>query len=590
MNHLEREKSPYLILHRENPVDWYPWGDEALARARKEDKPIFLSIGYSSCHWCHVIAHESFEDREIAALLNASFVSIKVDKEERPDIDRVYMDAVELATGAGGWPMTLLLTPSGEPFFAATYLPKESREGVTGLKELLTTAAALWKDDRARVARSARETLGAMRAAAVPRVEPTKPSAARARAGFEAFLRAYDEQWGGFGRAPKFPSAYNMMFLLAYHARAKEPRALTMATQTLDHIYRGGICDHVGGGFCRYSVDRKWLIPHFEKMLYDNALLLWAYAEAYAATARPLYAEIASRTADFVLRDMTSGEGAFFCALDADSEGREGAFYLFTPEEIKKTLGGDDGEWFCRRYGVMPGGNFEGKSVLNLIGNYDFNRDDPRLPAMREALYAYRKARLPLGLDDKALTSWNALMISALCASARALNKPAHLAAAERAERFLSGRMISDDGGLLLRFRDGESRGEGVLADYACFALAETMLYDASGEPKYLARAETAADAMLDRFADGDRGGLYLVSSRAEALVTRPKETWDAAMPSGNSCAALALARLARLSGEARFREAADRQLAYVAGAVRENPVGHGFALYALETALNDGA
>ena len=586
VNHLENEKSPYLRMHRYNPVDWYPWGEEALSLARGQDKPIFLSIGYSACHWCHVIARESFEDADIAARLNEDYVSVKVDKEERPDIDKVYMDAVELTTGAGGWPMTLLLTPDAEPFFAATYLPKESRDGAMGLSELLGAASKLWKTDKAKALRSAHDITKAMRAVAAPPVEETPPTGDIARAGFEAFERAYDEQWGGFGRAPKFPSAHNLLFLLAYYERVGAARALTMATQTLDHMYCGGLFDHLGGGFCRYSVDRKWLVPHFEKMLYDNALLLWAYAEAFAATERPLYAEIASRTADFILRDMTSAQGAFFCALDADSEGREGAFYLFTPEEIKETLGEDDGEWFCRRYGVMPGGNFEGKSILNLIGNYDFNKPDPRLPAMRDRLLAYRKKRLPLARDDKALTSWNALTIAALCASARALGKPEHLTAAKRAEAFLSERMISDDGGLLLRYRDGESKGDGVLSDYAYLALAEIMLYDGAGERKYLTRAETVMNALLDRFSDGERGGYFLYSVRGERLITRPKETWDAAMPSGNSAAALALVRLAELSDDARYAEAADRQLSFLAGAVRAHPTGHGFALYALERRL----
>ncbi|MDD3410963.1 MAG: thioredoxin domain-containing protein, partial [Eubacteriales bacterium] len=366
MNRLQNEKSPYLQMHSENPVDWYPWGEEAFARARELDRPVFLSIGYSSCHWCHVIAHESFEDEAVAALLNESYVSVKVDKEERPDVDAVYMDAVQLATGAGGWPMTLLLTPEGEPFFAATYLPREARGGLPGLTDLLRGAARMWRELREEALADAAELTRRMQALAARGSGEAEPSAALCEQAVRAYSQVYDEAWGGFGGAPKFPPSTGLLFLLRHAERTGDKRALAMAEGTLDAMLRGGLFDHVGGGFCRYSVDRRWLVPHFEKMLYDNALLLWAYAEGWRVTRRPAYRDAALRTADYALREMALPEGAFCCSQDADSEGREGVFYGFTPEEVRAALGREDGEAFCRRYGITPEGNFEGASLPNL--------------------------------------------------------------------------------------------------------------------------------------------------------------------------------------------------------------------------------
>lgn len=580
MNRLQDEKSPYLAMHAGNPVDWYPWCEEAFSAARDQDKPIFLSVGYSSCHWCHVIARESFEDREIASLLNECFISVKVDKEERPDVDAVYMDAVQLSAGSGGWPMTVLMTPDGEPFFAATYLPKESRNGMLGLKDLLTSAAWLWKSDREAALETARDLTRRMRSMADAKPEAAVQSAADLfRRALRAYEAAYDKRWGGFGSAPKFPSAHNLLFLLKLYERTGERDALAMAEGTLEHMFRGGIFDHLGGGFCRYSVDEKWLAPHFEKMLYDNAMLLWAYAEAWRVTKKPLYRAVAERTAGYVLKEMTGAEGGFFCSQDADSQGGEGAFYLFTPEEVCKALGQADGARFCRQYDVTDRGNFEGKSIPNLIG-----KTDDALAAflpLCQKLYEYRRDRMPLGLDDKTLTSWNALMITALAAAAGALGEPRYLDAAKRAEAFICKNLTDGSGGLLLRYRDGEAKGAGVLADYACYAMALTELYRASGDRAYLDRAGLCADRMAERFRDPQSGGYYLYSSESEALITRPKETWDAAMPSGNSCAAFALARLAAWTRDARRQEEAKEQLRFLLSEAAAYPTGYGFTLYA---------
>lgn len=590
MNRLSAEKSPYLLSHSRHPVDWYPWGKEAFDKAESENMPIFLSVGYSACHWCHVIARESFEDKEVAEALNKNFIAVKVDKEERPDVDAVYMDAVQLSTGGGGWPMTLLLTPSGAPFYAATYLPKKA------LLTLLARAAEQWQSDRAAAERAGEELKTRMRAAADVAASPHKPDDALTRRALKAYQNAYDPVWGGFGRAPKFPAAHSLLFLLRHYERTGDESALSMAGGTLDAMYRGGLFDHVGGGFCRYSVDEKWLVPHFEKMLYDNALLLWAYAYAWRVTGKAAYRAVARRTADFVLRELTGPEGAFYSSLDADAQGREGAYYLFTPEEILSLLGEEDGGRFCRLYGITKEGNFEGKSIPNLIGapdqaNADAARaDEARVSeaqsdaadALRGRVLSYRAARMPLSRDDKVLLSWNALMICALCEASRALDEPAYYAAARRADDFIRRNMTGDEGTLLLRWRDGEGKGRGVLADYAYYALALTALYDCSGEEDDLKNAGRIASHILQRFADQEKGGFFLYDKMGEQLLTRPKDVWDGAMPSGNACAALAFLRLK----DNEQKEPAHEQLCYLAGLIAGHPTGHGFALYAVEEAL----
>jgi len=362
-NLLEREKSPYLLQHKDNPVDWYPWSEEAFARAREEDKPVFLSIGYSTCHWCHVMAHESFEDKEVARLLNGDFVCIKVDREERPDIDAVYMTACQIMTGSGGWPLTVFLTPEQKPFFAGTYFPKQSMYGQYGLVDLLEQVAYMWQNDRRKLLAAGREITAAVNQRRRPGLqEPDHPLLRRA---YGQFRKQFDEEWGGFGSAPKFPTPHNLLFLMRYSAGENQPDALEMAETTLEAMARGGIQDHIGGGFSRYSTDRKWLVPHFEKMLYDNALLTLAYIKAYQMTKKPLYAKTARATADYILRELSNEGGGFFCGQDADSEGIEGKYYVFTPDEIINFLGQKDGEEFCRLYGITESGNFEGSSIPN---------------------------------------------------------------------------------------------------------------------------------------------------------------------------------------------------------------------------------
>lgn len=578
MNQLAGEKSPYLQMHCKNPVDWYPWGARAFARARETDRPVFLSIGYSSCHWCHVIAHESFENGEVAAALNKDFIAVKVDKEERPDVDAVYMDAVELATSSGGWPMTILTTPQGEPFYAATYLNKDQ------LLTLIQRAAQLWRTQHAALLDTAKGFVRRMRAQADRPITPRPPTAALTEAAVKDYAASYDSKWGGFGRAPKFPSAHNLLFLLAHYQRTGQKAALEMAEGTLEAMYRGGLFDHVGGGFCRYSVDRQWLVPHFEKMLYDNALLVWAYARAWKATGKTLYRQVARRTADYVLGEMRGPEGQFYSAQDADSEGREGAYYLFERNELLKIMGREDGERFVNHYGIGPAANFEGGSIPNLIGSKISGEEEP-LEAMRQKVYAYRRSRMPLARDDKVLTAWNALMVAALCEAAMALDEAKYLDAARRAESFLSTHLLREDGRLFIRYKDDEAKGEGLLADYAFYALALIMLYEAGGAASDLVRAERAARRMLERFGD-PRGGLFLYAKDGEQLITRPREIGDGAMPSGNACAALVLGRLFRHTGDAFWRRAARAQLDFVAGAASEAPTAHGFGLLAVSEAL----
>ena len=413
-NQLLHEKSPYLIQHAENPVDWRPWGAAAFAAARREGKPVFLSVGYSTCHWCHVMAHESFEDPAVAEVLNRDFIAVKVDREERPDVDAAYMAACVAMNGSGGWPLTVLLTPEQKPFWAGTYLPKGQ------LLALLDRAAALWREDRAGLAAAGEELAAYLRKEEAPRAgEPSKALLERAA---KLLAENFDPRWGGFGPAPKFPMPHNLLFLLGYGEKTGRAEDTGMAERTLEAMYRGGLFDHVGGGFARYSTDGKWLVPHFEKMLYDNALLALAYAEAHARTGRALYARVARRTLDYVLRELRGPEGGFCCGQDADSEGVEGKFYVFASGELDAVLGRADGGAFRRWYGVTEAGNFEGKNVLNLLGNPDWEREPEGMEALREKVGAYRLGRAALHRDDKVLTAWNGLMLAALSRAGRALD------------------------------------------------------------------------------------------------------------------------------------------------------------------------
>lgn len=581
-NRLVNEKSPYLLQHAHNPVDWYPWGNEAFSKAKAEDKPVFLSIGYSTCHWCHVMAHESFEDTEVAAVLNKNFISIKVDREERPDVDAVYMSFCQALTGSGGWPLTVLMTPGQKPFWAGTYLPKTPRRGLPGLLDLLNAAAHTWETDRKRLTAAGDTIVSSV----LYRDEKDSNSFSGVgrdtfRKAYLRFQQTYDERWGGFGSAPKFPVPLNLMFLLKYAVLEKDTKAQMMAEYSLTQMYRGGIFDHVGGGFSRYSTDEKWLVPHFEKMLYDNALLSEIYLETFSRTKLPLYRLAAERTIGYVFRELTSVDGGFYCGQDADSDGVEGKYYTFVPEEIRRVLGAEDGNAFCGWFGITTAGNFEGKNIPNLIENSQYDEINPRMDKFCAKLYEYRLKRTKLQKDDKVLTAWNALMIAALSDAWRILRKPEYLSAAEKAWKFVKEHLTDKNLHVYHRWRNGESAGTGQLDDYAFTVFALLKLYDATFNADYLLWAEELCGEMIEHFFDGDKGGFFLYADYGERLVTRPKEIYDGAVPSGNSVAALILVRIARLTGEKKWTEYKERQLDFLCADTQRFPDGHSAALLA---------
>ncbi|MBQ1742830.1 MAG: thioredoxin domain-containing protein [Oscillospiraceae bacterium] len=574
MNLLQYEKSPYLLQHAGNPVRWQPWGQAAFDAAIREDKPIFLSIGYSTCHWCHVMAQDSFEDEAVAAAINRDYIPVKVDREERPDVDAVYMAACVAMNGSGGWPLTVLLTPDRKPFWAGTYLPKRQ------LLSLLAQASELWRENRAGVLRYG-ETLTAQLQGEQAHT-PGEPSRALVKAGVEQLAALYDANWGGFGRAPKFPTPHNLIFLLRYAGLTGDGAARAMAEGTLEHMLRGGIFDHIGGGFCRYSTDEKWLVPHFEKMLYDNALLSLAYAEAFAHTRRPVFRNIACRTLDFALRELSDPQGGFYCGQDADSGGSEGLYYLLTPQDVSSALDADTAQRFCDRFNVTPQGNFEGKSIPNLIRTPDWETESSWAEAARKKLYRYRRERTELATDDKVLTAWNALMLAALARVGLLFSEPRYLEAATRAAAFIREHLTHKNGSLLARWRSGDAAHAGKLDDYAFAAWGLLELYSATFQTTFLSEACRLTGLLLDDSFDSEQGGFYPYSSQGEQLITRTKESYDGAMPSGNAVAALVLSRLARLTGEARFRTAKELQFRYLAGAIRDYPAGHCFSLLAM--------
>ncbi len=581
-NALAQEKSPYLLQHAENPVDWRAWSPSAFEEAQKQDKPVFLSIGYSTCHWCHVMARESFEDPEVAQLLNRNYLSVKVDREERPDVDAVYMAACMAATGSGGWPLTALLTPEQKPFWVGTYLPKKQ------LLRLLDEASRLWDSGREALLEAGDALTAHLQE---PEAYATgEPSFSLLQKAAGQFSSRYDNRWGGFGPAPKFPAAHNLLFLLHYAQAAERPDCRKMAEQTLGAMYRGGLFDHVGGGFARYSTDAQWLVPHFEKMLYDNALLAMAYAEVQQTGRTSLYGKIARRTLDYVLRELSGPEGGFCCGQDADSGGGEGGYYLLTPEDAERAVGPEAAKAFCGWYGVTEAGNFEGKSIPNLIGQAGWEREPEGMAALREKVRAYRLDRIQLHRDDKVLTSWTGLMIAALARAGRLLEEPRYLTAAREAQEFLSARLTEPSGHLLARWRDGDAAHPGKLDDYAFSAWALLELYASTLDAAYLKRAVRVSELLLQLFFDRERGGFYPYAADGEQLISRNKETYDGAIPSGNSAAGLVLVRLARLTGEARWQEAAELQLRYLAGAAEDYPAGHSFALMAMLEALSPGA
>ena len=581
-NRLKQEKSPYLMQHGENPVDWYPWCEEAFQKAAREDKPIFLSIGYSTCHWCHVMAHESFEDSEVADLLNREFISIKVDREERPDIDAVYMSVCQAMTGSGGWPLTIFMTPEQKPFFAGTYFPKYGGYGRFGLMDLLNRVAYLWKNNREELLRAGNQITAAINQGQTG--NGSQPDRRLVERAYSQLAQRFDHKWGGFGAAPKFPTPHNLLFLMRYADTLQESNAMKMAEITLEDMAKGGIFDHIGGGFSRYSTDEMWLVPHFEKMLYDNTLLLIAYTKAYQHTKKESFADTADRTAGYILRELTDEEGGCYCGQDADSDGVEGKYYVFTPEEVKTVLGEENGEEFCCLYDITDTGNFEGKSIPNRIRSSEdgWNMDDPRL----NKLYEYRLNRTKLHKDDKILLSWNAWAIIALAKAGQVLEEPSYLDAAVRIHVFIERKMVDGNDRLYLRYRDGDAAYVGQLEDYAVYALALLELYRVTFDAKYLQAAIHRAKQMLELFEDKNKGGYFMTAFDGEQLIARPKETYDGAMPSGNSVAAMVLQTLASLTGERSWQAAADRQLSFLAGEIGEYPSTSCFGVLAMMEAL----
>ena len=594
-NRLARETSPYLLQHAQNPVDWYPWGPEALARAKAEDRPIFLSIGYSACHWCHVMEHESFENPDIAALMNEHFVNIKVDREERPDLDQIYMTAVQAMIGHGGWPMSVFLTPDLKPFYGGTYFPPTDSRGMDGFPRVLLSVARAWAERRRDILASAGEMTERLQAmGSVPAGEGALEvglldGAAR------GLLRSFDPRHGGFGKAPKFPHPMDLKVLLRQHARTGDAEALHAARQTLDKMARGGIYDHLGGGFARYSTDDRWLVPHFEKMLYDNALLTSTYLEAYQVTGDEEFARVARETIDYVLGRMTGPEGGIYSTEDADSEGVEGKYYVWSLAEVEEVLGPGRAEAFAYVYDVTERGNWEGHNILNLPKTVAqaarvLNRDEAGLRAElaedRAKLLAVRDRRVPPGKDTKVLTSWNGLMLAALADGSRVLKNEIYLHAAERAAGFLLDRMRADDGRLLRTYKDGQAKLNGYLDDYANLIDGLTRLYEAGGTPRWVESATDLARVMIDEFADPDEGGFFYTGKSHEALIARQKDAYDNATPSGNAMAATALLRLGALTGRDDLGEAGRAALRSVRRILGETPMAAGQSLIALDFAL----
>jgi uncharacterized protein YyaL (SSP411 family) len=611
MNRLATETSPYLRQHADNPVDWYAWGDKAFAAARAEDKPVLLSVGYSSCHWCHVMAHESFEDPEIAALMNDRFVNVKVDREERPDVDEIYMEAVQALTGHGGWPMTVFLTPEGKPFFAGTYFPKTRRAGMISFPELCTRIDELWRTRRDDLDEQAGRLAAALgRTSQLGPGDDLPGGDVLARAA-DALLHVHDPAWGGFGPAPKFPQAMSLDLLLRLVARdadrdaeaqatppprsdgqrsADARRVLEAVTTSLDAMAAGGIYDHLGGGFARYSTDNRWLVPHFEKMLYDQAQLAKAYLHAWQVTRHERYHQVLDETIGYVLRDLHHPDGGFYSAEDADSEGEEGRFYVWTPEEIRAALDGDDelAAEVADYYGVAPGGNFEGRSILNRIQARGEETRPPRIEEARRRLFEARTQRERPGLDDKVLTEWNALMLGTLAEAAAATGRSDWLDAAEANGEFLVRELRRDDGRWLRSWQaDHGARHLAFAADHAAVVDAFVRLAEATGQARWIDEARSTADALIDLFWDDERGGVFTTGSDAERLVARNKDLMDNASPGANSLAAVGLLRLAALTGEPRYRSRAEDILRLAGPLAAQHPLAFGHLLAAVDLAAS---
>jgi uncharacterized protein YyaL (SSP411 family) len=596
-NQLAAETSPYLLQHADNPVDWYPWGEEALQRARAEDKPILLSIGYAACHWCHVMAHESFEDPQTAALMNEHFINIKVDREERPDLDNIYMSAVQALTGQGGWPMTMFLTPAGEPFYGGTYFPPVPRHGMPSFSQLLNSVATAWKNQRDEIEESAGSISEHLQGASTGSAPATAPNPALFDQALESIMRAFDSQQGGFGEAPKFPPSMTIEFLLRMAAEREDHMALHMAELTLSKMAKGGLYDQLGGGFARYSTDALWLVPHFEKMLYDNALLARVYLHAYQLTGKDLYRRIVEETLDFVARDMRHKGGGFYSSLDADSEGEEGKFYVWRAEEVRQALG-DDADLFMAHYGASESGNWEGKNILHIVEEVPalatrFDDEETaitsRLQSAKEQLLAIRNERIWPGLDDKILTAWNGLMLAAFAEAGQILDRPDYRQIAEENARFLREQLRGSDGRLLRTWKEGsQAKYNAYLEDYAYLAEGLLALYQATFDAQWFTWAEELVRQMVTHYRDAADGGFFDTADDHEELLYRPKEVQDNATPSGNSVAAQVLQKLSLFSGKGDYWDIAQDSLNRMTSFMSRFPTGFANWLCAASFALGD--
>jgi uncharacterized protein YyaL (SSP411 family) len=594
-NNLINETSPYLLQHAHNPVDWYPWGEAALSRARAENKPILLSIGYSACHWCHVMEHESFENEDIASLMNENFVNIKVDREERPDLDQIYMNAVQMMTGHGGWPMTMFLTPEGVPFYGGTYFPPSDRYNMAGFPRILASVAEAYRSQPEQVASTASTMLGELRRVGLAETSRELLTTEILDSAFRRIAANYDRTNGGFGGAPKFPPAMNLDFFLHTYHRTGSNEALEMVEHTARKMAEGGMYDQLGGGFHRYSVDAQWLAPHFEKMLYDNALLSRMYLHTYQVSKNPEARRVAEETLDYVVREMTDARGGFYSSQDADSEGEEGKFFVWSRQAVLDLLGERDGDLFCEYFDVTEGGNFEGQNILHITSSIEdvavrnkisVEQLQATIKTGRQKLFELREQKVKPDRDEKVLTAWNGLMLASLAEASAILERSDYRSVAEANAHFLLAHLQKD--GLLLRsYKDGEAKLNAYLEDYACLIHGLISLYEATGELTWIESAVSLADKMIEQFWDESAGGFFFTGNRHEQLIVRTKEFMDNATPSGNSIATLSLLRLALLTGNEDYRRRATAVLRLSADQIRRYPSAFGFALSAVDFYLD---
>lgn len=568
-NHLKNATSPYLLQHAENPVDWYPWCKQAFEKAKSEDKPIFLSIGYSTCHWCHVMAHESFEDKKTAEILNQYFVSIKIDREERPDIDSVYMSVCQAFTGSGGWPMSIFMTWDKKPFFAGTYFPPKSHYGMPGFPDLLDVIVSQWNNNRRKLLQSAEQIITHLKSAESG--DKNIDDEELIKRAMQIFSESFDEINGGFSSAPKFPTPHNLLFLMLYAKHKQDSDALKMAEKTLLQMRKGGIFDHIGYGFSRYSTDKYFLAPHFEKMLYDNALLIIAYSAAYYLTNNEIYLDTAEKTTEYILREMTSADGGFYSAQDADSEGVEGKYYTFTLDEIINVLGEEKGKRFAESFDITSNGNFEGVNILNLLKSNDLESD---FSEKIHNLYDYRKKRTNLHLDNKILLSWNSLMIAALSMFYRVSRNEKYLNAVVNAQKFIEENMC-DGVQLFTSWRDGKHSEKSFLDDYAFYIASLIELYNSTLDKIYLEKAERFCDEAVRQFEDCQRDGFYLCEASYTEIFMNPKETYDGAIPSGNSVMAYNFVRMFQLTENEKYRKLTEKQFEFLSVQAQDYPAGN---------------